>query len=207
MIVGFGYSEHEYDSRLYSLNLDTLAWSTIFDAKTYDGQFPESRTQSTFCIHKNEILIYGGKDAYHIYGDLWSFNLKTNKFNQIELSNELQGRFGHSAVISDEKLYIFGGTRGVTRERNDLVVIDLMSKSITTCWADSQEERRKVREETTSNPLLKKSRRDSAKKGINWSIFFDPPEQEESAPAKSPGKYRTQLKDSAYYNVLYDRQY
>jgi len=71
--------------------------------------------------------------------------LRTYQFSKIELKKDIEGRFGHSAVIDAEKMYIFGGTRGVTRERNDLVVIDLISRTVTTCWVDSQEDRRKMR--------------------------------------------------------------
>ena len=85
MIVGFGYSEHEYNSSLYSLNLDTLTWSTIFDSKNSNQTCPSPRTHSSFCLHEEELLIYGGKDAYNIYGDLWSFNLRTHQFSRIEI--------------------------------------------------------------------------------------------------------------------------
>jgi hypothetical protein len=70
-------------------------------------------------------------------------------------------------------MFIFGGTKGVTHERNDLIAIDLISKTIKTCWVDSQDEKKKMKEEPNS-PLVKKSRRDSAKKGINWSYFLTP---------------------------------
>jgi hypothetical protein len=33
MIVGLGYSENEYNSQIYSLNLDTLTWNTLFNGK------------------------------------------------------------------------------------------------------------------------------------------------------------------------------
>jgi hypothetical protein len=74
----------------------------------------------------------------------------------------LPGRFGHSGVIHEGKIFIFGGTKGVAHEKNDLVVIDIEKKYIYTCWADSQEERLRNKEEFS--PAVKKSRRDSAKK-------------------------------------------
>lgn len=58
--------------------------------------------------------MYGGKDFNNIFDDLWKFDLLTNKFTQIALSNPLPGRFGHSGVVYDSKLFIFGGTKGVT---------------------------------------------------------------------------------------------
>lgn len=120
------------------------------------------------------------------------------------MNTEIAGRFGHCAIVDDGKMYIFGGTRGVTHERNDLVVIDLVTTSARTCWVDSQEERTKIREDSICS-LIKKSRRDSAKKGLNWLLGEDK-EDADSLGNKSPGKYRTQLKEVGYYNSLYDRQ-
>ena len=42
-------------------------------------------------------------------------------------------------MIYDDKIFIFGGTQGVTHERNDLISINIAKENVYTCWADSQE--------------------------------------------------------------------
>lgn len=74
----------------------------------------------------NQIFIYGGKDFTDVFNDLWKFDLEKCKYSQIHLKNPLPGRFGHSGTIYDEKIFIFGGTQGVTHERNDLISINIL---------------------------------------------------------------------------------
>lgn len=84
--------------------------------------------------------------------------------------------------------------------------MDLISNEVYICWIDSQEEKIKTKEDSNNCSLMKKSRRDSAKKGMNWLLAGEDKEDENSLCQKSPGKYRTQLKEVGYYNSLYDRQ-
>lgn len=138
MITALGYSQHEYNGNIYSLDLDTLFWAVLFDSKHSKVQHPEPRSKGSCCLHEDEIIIYGGKDTYNIFADVWSFNLKSLTFKKIELNTEIEGRFGHCAIVEANRMFIFGGTRGVTHERNDLVVIDLGKNTAQTCWVDSQ---------------------------------------------------------------------
>jgi hypothetical protein len=138
MITTLGYSDHEYNGSIYSLDLDTLKWAVLFDSKHSKMPHPEARSKGSCCLFGDEIVIFGGKDGYNIYADLWSFHLKHLTFTKIQLNLEIEGRFGHCGIIEDKTMFIFGGTRGVTHERNDLVAIDLQNKTAKVCWVDSQ---------------------------------------------------------------------
>ena len=200
MIVGMGYSDGDYNSKVLELNLSTLEWRCLFapkNGKTND--YPKPRAHGSFNLLGDALYIYGGKDFGTIFDDLWKFDLQTCKYTKIELLNPLPGRFGHSGVIYEDRLFIFGGTKGVTHERNDLISIDLANKFTAICWADSQEERARAKEE--HSPVMKKSRRDSVKKfGVE---FNENSSIEAEKSCQSPGKYRNQLREANYYNNLY----
>ena len=59
----------------------------------------------------NFITIYGGKDLYHIYNDLFILDIMNFQWIKIELfgPESICGRMGHCGGIINEKLYIFGG--------------------------------------------------------------------------------------------------
>jgi N-acetylneuraminic acid mutarotase len=58
--------------------------------------------------------MYGGRDETKIYSDIWVYNLDNNDWKQINLSPEtsLIPRFGHTAVICQDRMLIFGGWDG-----------------------------------------------------------------------------------------------
>lgn len=86
MIAALGYSDHEYNGNIYSLDLDTMAWTVLFDSKYSKLQHPAPRSKGSCCLYGDEIIIYGGKDSYTIYADLWSFHLKNLTFTRIQLN-------------------------------------------------------------------------------------------------------------------------
>jgi len=91
-----------------------MEWKCLFNAKSHKNtEYPKARAHGSFNLQNKSIYIYGGKDFNYIFLDLWKFDLETNKYSQIELVNPLPGRFGHSGVIYNNKLLIFGGTKGV----------------------------------------------------------------------------------------------
>lgn len=91
-----------------------MQWKCLFNPKYHKiNEYPKARAHGSFNLQNKSIYIYGGKDFNSIFSDLWKFDLETNKYSKIELINPLSGRFGHSGVIHQEKLFIFGGTKGV----------------------------------------------------------------------------------------------
>ncbi len=168
MIVGMGYSEGEYNSKIYQLNFSNMEWRCLFNPKSHKSiEYPRARANCSFNLSNRSIYIYGGKDFSTIFDDLWKFDIESSKYSQISLLNPLPGRFGHSGVIHEGRIFIFGGTRGVAHQKNDLIIIDIEKMYIHTCWIDSQEERLRSRED--HSPVVKKSRRDSVKKfGVDF---------------------------------------
>ena len=75
------------------------------------------------------MYIFGGKDCdSNKLNDLWSFNLKSGdwtKHNPVGTVTPCV-RSGHSSVIYDEYLVIFGGILEVTKELNDLYAYSIV---------------------------------------------------------------------------------
>lgn len=110
---------------------------------------PSPRTDHTFVRYKKDFYVYGGRDETHIFADIHCYTIGSNRWKQIEalkiepgspehnqlissrqipsqfeLLLEPKIRFGHTAVINGNYMYIFGGWDGqVTLE--DLSIFDL----------------------------------------------------------------------------------
>ena len=69
------------------------------------------------------MYVFGGKDSdSNKLNDLWAFNMKTAVWTKIVPEGNLTPciRSGHSSVIYDGHLCVFGGIYEVTKELNDL---------------------------------------------------------------------------------------
>ena len=77
MIVGLGYSENQYNAIIYSLNLDTFVWSILFNPKNNQaGTYHEARAYGSLSLYGDSLVIYGGKNFYDTFSDMWRFDLK-----------------------------------------------------------------------------------------------------------------------------------
>jgi len=78
---------------------------------------PPPRANAGSCIYKNKVYIYGGHGGLNYarvcLDDIYTYDLETEKWEQIEVITGLQlpptGRGGHSIFIMDDKLYAYGG--------------------------------------------------------------------------------------------------
>ena len=81
MIVGFGYSQNEYNSNIYSLDLKTFEWKILYETKGHNStQYPEERAFNSFNVLNDSIYLYGGKNFDKVFNDFWKFDLVKNKF-------------------------------------------------------------------------------------------------------------------------------
>jgi N-acetylneuraminic acid mutarotase len=66
-------------------------------------------------MYEHSLYIFGGYDGKTRYGDLYKCNLKSGKFKWKQLEGEgvaPLNRFGHTAVVLENSMYIFGGWNG-----------------------------------------------------------------------------------------------
>ena len=85
----------------------------VFFEPIIDGAPPSPRHMVAMNFNKilNFITIYGGKDSFQIYNDLYILDIMNFQWIKIDLFGPelVCGRMGHCGGIINEKLYIFGG--------------------------------------------------------------------------------------------------
>ena len=85
----------------------------VFFEPLINGAPPSPRHMAVMNFNKilNFITIYGGKDSFRIFNDLYILDIMNFQWIKIDLfgPHEISGRMGHCGGIINEKLYIFGG--------------------------------------------------------------------------------------------------
>jgi N-acetylneuraminic acid mutarotase len=73
-------------------------------------------------------LMYGGRDETKIYCDLWLYHIERNEWEEIQISPGLgmTPRFGHTSVMHNYKMLIFGGWDG-NQTLSDILEYNLAS--------------------------------------------------------------------------------
>ena len=99
---------------------------------------PRSYHTSNYNPENQRIYIYGGTDLdishrkKNDYKCLWEYNLEGQFWNQYELKNCNRNGAprGHTSILHNNKLYIFGGILLFKKFQNSLFTIDLETKEI-----------------------------------------------------------------------------
>lgn len=89
------------------------------------GKHPGRRSYHTAVMWEDKMLVYGGQDLSEgPYGDLWSVEI--GQFGQEswqQITIEDKGCISrHSAIVKNDKMYVFGGTNGVEEFSKTLVL-------------------------------------------------------------------------------------
>ncbi|KAJ4286828.1 Negative regulator of mitotic exit [Kalmusia sp. IMI 367209] len=130
----------DLDDTLYLLNTSTKHWSRALP----QGPRPTGRYGHTLNILGSKIYIFGGQVEGFFFNDLVAFDLNSLQSSasrwEVLLPNQKEGtvsspqgrsppaRTNHSVVTWNDKLYLFGGTDGVTWF-NDVWTYDPRSNS------------------------------------------------------------------------------
>ncbi|KAJ3311740.1 hypothetical protein HDU76_003040 [Blyttiomyces sp. JEL0837] len=119
---GFHFYNDDVFNDLYLLTMEDMIWKKINHIK---GPWPCKRCDHTATLWHDKLVIFGGKDANDAFlNDLYILHVSTLTWEKPNIRGEApSGRGKHSAVIEDNKLYIYGGwcsTDGVAGELNIL---------------------------------------------------------------------------------------
>jgi len=79
------------------------------------GEMPSQRTDHSVVLWDGRLYVYGGYDGKKRFGDLFKCCIKNKKYKWKEIQSEgIQplNRFGHSAVVYQNSMFIFGGWNG-----------------------------------------------------------------------------------------------
>ncbi|HET7725971.1 MAG TPA: kelch repeat-containing protein [Candidatus Limnocylindrales bacterium] len=95
-----------------------LAWSEV--AIVGDG--PRPREDHTLTVVGDRALLFGGRDGSRVFDDLWSLDLATRRWEQLDPEGERPAaRFGHEAVaVAGLGLVVYAGQAGPTTFFGDL---------------------------------------------------------------------------------------
>jgi hypothetical protein len=114
---------------MYAFNLETGEWRVV----DVDGDVPSSRSAHSAVIHKDRMLMFGGRNADgKCCEDLYEFCFSTGVWTRVEcgLGNHLFMRARHSTVAHNGALVTFAGWSG-KKKLNDLFKFNLDDRSFT----------------------------------------------------------------------------
>jgi hypothetical protein len=71
---------------------------------------------------------FGGNGGTHKFNDTWSFNILTREWTELQCTGSIPSpRAGHTVVLIDDFMYIFGGRGNHGAYLDDLTALDLPS--------------------------------------------------------------------------------
>lgn len=139
MYVFGGYVKGSKSNDLWSYHFETGEWTEL-DAgdyfitdpkyhKNHAGEKPVPRIGAGIIYHNQSLYLYGGHDEQNEkLEDLWKFDLTTNQWSIIEVEgNKPTGRNGHTMVVINNKIVMFGGILEITKETDEVFIFDFTS--------------------------------------------------------------------------------
>lgn len=123
----FGGSNLENENRkFYSLDLAQFKWELVKSR----GDLPLTRDEHTAIINENEnaMVIFGGFSDGSRTNETIKYTFQDNKWSNILVPDgqpKPVARSGHSAVIFENGMYVFGGKNDDNNKLNDLWRLDL----------------------------------------------------------------------------------
>eukprot|EP00438_Fugacium_kawagutii_P003423 Skav211337 [mRNA] locus=scaffold3120:267094:267957:+ [translate_table: standard] len=118
---------HSLGNDLWSFDPKANHWIEIKP----EGYIPNRRESHSAVCRGDSMLVFGGTAFKgfaqpEVRNDLWSYDPKANQWIEIKPEGPIpERRCLHSAVCSEGKMFIFGGSDDADRWRNDLWAFDL----------------------------------------------------------------------------------
>lgn len=126
MFGGYNGRDGPYHNDIYCLDLIDLEWVKIQPLQNANNNInnnvenntPKPRTDHSVDYYKDNLVTFGGFDGQNRFNDVHAFNLKTRQWREmgslIKEEARPSKRFGHTSVVFDDKLWVFGGWDGKT---------------------------------------------------------------------------------------------
>eukprot|EP00516_Mucochytrium_quahogii_P009441 CAMPEP_0203781450 /NCGR_PEP_ID=MMETSP0099_2-20121227/10244_1 /ASSEMBLY_ACC=CAM_ASM_000209 /TAXON_ID=96639 /ORGANISM=" , Strain NY0313808BC1" /LENGTH=464 /DNA_ID=CAMNT_0050682441 /DNA_START=423 /DNA_END=1820 /DNA_ORIENTATION=+ len=115
---GYDGRDGNYFNDVHSFDFETQEWELVRVSQPVGGAMimPKPRTDHCLVCHDDSLYVFGGYDGTSRYNDTFAFNLKTRQWSQKNVdqdpSEKPSRRFGHSGVVHNGKLWVFGGWDG-----------------------------------------------------------------------------------------------
>jgi len=140
MYVFGGYVNGGKSNDLWKFDFKNNIWH-LFDEGDYEqsGLSAPSRSSirpcprigATIIYYQNAIYLFGGHDEDNEkLEDFWKFDLKSCAWVEIQIDGfKPTGRNGHTTVVINNKLVMFGGILEVTKESDEVFIYDFPSNT------------------------------------------------------------------------------
>jgi N-acetylneuraminic acid mutarotase len=96
---------------LFYYDLNRKRWESI----QLLGEYPSQRKDHSAVLYEGSMYIFGGYDGKTRYEDLYKCSIKSGTFKWRKIIGEGTlplNRFGHTAVVHEHSMFIFGGWNG-----------------------------------------------------------------------------------------------
>ena len=131
------YTTHAFLIDTNDMSFEDISYNLNKEEKNFSPS-PRSYHTSNYNPENQRIYIYGGTDLdinhskKDIFQNLWEYYLEGKYWNKYELknSNPNGAPRGHTSILHNNKLYIFGGILLFKKFQNSLFTIDLETKTI-----------------------------------------------------------------------------
>jgi len=124
-----GRDGRTYYADLYSFSFSTRVWSKV-DTR---GSLVKRRYRHTAVVYERKMYIFGGEFGSECcYNDLYCFDFETNTWSEVQANGDIpEPRSGHSAVMNNGKMYVFGGRNQDPHYFADIHQFDFATKTWT----------------------------------------------------------------------------
>lgn len=122
-----GGEENDPFEDVWVVDIDTRTWSKPITA----GRKPEAREGHAAGVIRNYMLIYGGSGQENLLANIFSFNLTTFEWKELEQQGAVMGpRESMGSTVVGDNMYIFGGNTNEHSCENDEYTDDLFMISL-----------------------------------------------------------------------------
>ena len=143
-INNLGSQENEELEDNKTIKSTILRNTLIGEIKTYYCKYitqsnssnPNSRMESTLTPYYDSLFLYGGVQT-HETSDLWLFHIDNKRYvwekKDIKNENTINQRSGHTTVLYNDCLYIYGGNLNIKKLKNpleDILIYNIKSNTL-----------------------------------------------------------------------------
>lgn len=141
-VVFGGFQDGTRKNQVHVFNAETRVWY-LLEPANLAAPAPSARAGHSAVLHAGNLYIFGGKDDENEkLNDLWRFSLAERTWTKLEVESGQtapKARSGHSAILYQDYICIFGGIQEVTKELNDLHLYDI-AKNAWICLFEEKKE-------------------------------------------------------------------
>mmetsp|Transcript_40777 Transcript_40777/g.77851 ORF Transcript_40777/g.77851 Transcript_40777/m.77851 type:complete len:613 (+) Transcript_40777:1-1839(+) len=106
-IFGGERSAYEY-SDVWRYDFEGDLWEFQPPANSFDSL---PRHDHSAVVYNHTMFVYGGRSPAAL-GDFWAYTFSSNTWRPMPVSEGMMGRFGHSAEVLGDHMYVYGGYVG-----------------------------------------------------------------------------------------------